>query len=188
MVFLIDLPRLEDPAGRQKNTLTPFGEDLCYFLRAQGVEENMVQSLLHYDFSETVRYGFVHTIAGSHSDSDAWPRTGYCGLGRSVASLGFASTDAIELHYICSSIGSINRDLLNALYNACQGDDGLKEYDVRLSKPKKGKAPTSSADSVDGTKFRVYFPSRQTVVQSRGGPNVSQLQLQRDAYFAVDSH
>ncbi|PSR83300.1 tyrosyl-DNA phosphodiesterase-domain-containing protein [Coniella lustricola] len=171
MVFLIDLPRLENPAERPENTLTPFGEDLCYFLRAQGVDENIIQSLLRYDFSETARFGFVHTIAGSHSEPGAWSKTGYCGLGRSVASLGLASTDANELHYICSSIGAVNRDLLSALYNACQGDDGLKEYEDRTAKPKKGKAFLPNMDSVDSTRFRVYFPSRETVARSQGGRN-----------------
>lgn len=62
MVFLIDLPRIEDPAKQATNTLTPFGAELQYFLKAQGVDEKMIASLHRYDFSETSRYGFLHTM------------------------------------------------------------------------------------------------------------------------------
>lgn len=78
MVFLIDLPLIEDPAKpKPDGALTPFGEELCFFLRAQGVDDKMINSLRKYDFSETARYGFVHTIAGSHIEPDLWRRTGF---------------------------------------------------------------------------------------------------------------
>ncbi|KAF3770305.1 hypothetical protein M406DRAFT_33689 [Cryphonectria parasitica EP155] len=174
MVFLIDLPRIEDPVERKKHTLTHFGQEMCFFLGAKGVDDKMLESLRNYDFSETARYGFVHTIAGSHPQPDLWQRTGYCGLGRTVKALRLESAGAIELDYICSSIGAVNRDLLAALYNACQGDTGLKEYTSRAGRAAKGKAKgtaaaASRADLLDLTKIRVYFPSRETVDRCRGG-------------------
>ena len=61
MVFLIDLPKL--PKGRTtERASTSFLEDLSYFLTAQGVDAAMVQSLTSYDFSETARYAFVHSM------------------------------------------------------------------------------------------------------------------------------
>lgn len=62
MVFIIDLPRIEDAERLAANKLTPFGEDLRYFLEAQGVDDRLVRSLAKYDFSETARYGFVHSM------------------------------------------------------------------------------------------------------------------------------
>lgn len=62
MVFLIDLPRIDDPEAREANQLTPFGDELCYFLRAQGLDEKLIRSLAKYDFSETARYGFTHSM------------------------------------------------------------------------------------------------------------------------------
>lgn len=60
-MFLIDLPKL--PKGSSvEGTGTPFMEDLSYFLAAQGVDAAMVQSLRSYDFSETARYAFVHSM------------------------------------------------------------------------------------------------------------------------------
>lgn len=196
MVFLIDLPLIQDPAKQAINdTLTPFGEELCFFLQAQGVEDKMINSLRKYDFSETRRYGFVHTMAGSHSGSDLWQRTGYvyrpvphrqihlgfanslsryCGLGRTVTALGLDSADDIELDYVCSSIGAVKLDLLTALYCAAQGDSGTKELEARSARSKKGKDTTTSAvDQIDLARVRVYFPSRDTVLRSRGGRNVS---------------
>lgn len=61
MVFLIDLPKLG--AGKQFES-TSFSDSLDEFLRAQGLEENLVDSLRNYDFSETAPYAFVHTMYG----------------------------------------------------------------------------------------------------------------------------
>jgi hypothetical protein len=62
MLFIIDLPRINDQERREANKLTAFGEDLCYFLQAQGVDDGLIKSLVKYDFSETARYGFVHSM------------------------------------------------------------------------------------------------------------------------------
>ncbi|KUI64949.1 Tyrosyl-DNA phosphodiesterase 1 [Cytospora mali] len=189
MVFLIDLPRIEDPAKRATNALTPFGAELQFFLKAQGVEERMVASLQNYDFSETSRYGFLHTMfemrsltrihtvltafsGGSHSNMDVWQRTGYCGLGRTVKALGLDSDKTIDMDYICSSIGAVNSDLLTALYNACKGDSGMKEYDTRTGRQRKKKDVSPATNQKDFLgHIRVYYPSRETVRQSRGGTN-----------------
>ncbi|KAK3333282.1 tyrosyl-DNA phosphodiesterase-domain-containing protein [Cercophora scortea] len=169
MVFLIDLPKLgldQQPAKE----LPPFGEDLCYFLSAQGLDETLIKSLRKYDFSATAPYGFVHSIVGSHS-GDAWKRTGYCGLGRAVKALNLSSKQTVELDYVCASLGAINPSLLKALYYACQGDIGLKEYESRTT-GRKGK-DTSTKDDLGALEdhIRVYFPSQQTVAKSRGGKN-----------------
>lgn len=78
MVFLIDLPLKNDATTKgPTGDLTSFGEELCFFLRAQGMGDKMINSLHKYDFSETACYGFVHTIGGSHTEPDLWQRTGY---------------------------------------------------------------------------------------------------------------
>ena len=71
-----------------------------------------------------------------------------------------------------SSLGSLNMDLVSAIYYAAQGDDGLKEYGMRGAKGGKNKGSTSTKPDLKG-KFRIYFPSHDTVVKSRGGKNVS---------------
>lgn len=58
MVFLIDLPMTKNSA----NQMTMFGEELCYFLKASGLDESLIDSLSKYDFSETRQYRFVHTM------------------------------------------------------------------------------------------------------------------------------
>ncbi|KAI2639529.1 phospholipase D/nuclease [Hypomontagnella submonticulosa] len=168
-VFLIDLPLIDDPELRSNN-LGPFGEELRYFLRAQGLEESLIHSLAKYDFSEANRYRFIHTIGGSHV-GDKWQRTGYCGLGRAVKSLGVDIIGNIEVDFIASSLGSLNTDLLLAIYYAAQGDDGMKEYGMRTAK---GKNKGSTQTKLDlGDKFRIYFPSRDSVMQSRGGKDAA---------------
>ncbi|KAH8879396.1 phospholipase D/nuclease [Thozetella sp. PMI_491] len=173
MVFLIDLPKIEDAEQRAASKLTAFGEDLCYFLSAQGLDEKLIGSLGNYDFSETSGYAFVHSIAGSHQSEDAWRRIGYCGLGRAVQGLGLGTRGPVQIDFVCSSVGSANEGLVTALYNACQGDSGLKEYQYRAAKPKArnlaGGADSGWEEIQD--RFRVYFPSRATVVQSKGGTN-----------------
>lgn len=63
-VFLIDLPLKEDVGitGSEPDKPTLFEEELCYFLRAQGLQESLVKTLSKYDFSATSRYGFVHSM------------------------------------------------------------------------------------------------------------------------------
>ncbi|KAG6365302.1 hypothetical protein INS49_006911 [Diaporthe citri] len=47
-VFLIDLPRINDPARVAANALTHFGAELQFFLERQGVDGKMVNSLRNY--------------------------------------------------------------------------------------------------------------------------------------------
>ncbi|PKK46236.1 hypothetical protein CI102_8820 [Trichoderma harzianum] len=174
MVFLIDLPRLEDPAVHPPQTPTGFYTELVYFLQATGVGEKMVASLSNYDFSKTSDIAFVHTIPGSHTGRAA-ERTGYCGLGASVAALGLANPEPVEIDLVCASLGSINRGLVEAIYNACRGDDGIDDYNnsggasSRSRTARKPAATTTSKELKD--RFRIYFPTDQTVARSRGGRN-----------------
>ena len=62
MVFIIDLPKLSEADQKDPEPLTPFGQDMCFFLKAQGLDEGLVSSLKNYDFTETRHYGFVHTM------------------------------------------------------------------------------------------------------------------------------
>lgn len=67
MVFLIDLPRLENlasPNASAAGSHVPikFYTELVYFLQATGVGEKMVASLANYDFSRTADIAFVHTM------------------------------------------------------------------------------------------------------------------------------
>ncbi|KAG7290499.1 hypothetical protein NEMBOFW57_000501 [Staphylotrichum longicolle] len=139
MVFIIDLPKLQSAEQRDAQALTPFAEELFYFLQAQGLDEKLLASLRNYDFSATSRYQFVHTIP-------------------------------IELDFVSASLGAVNSSLLSALYYACQGDSGLKEYASRTLAPK-GKGNASADEGVSTVKrhTRIFFPSRETVLQSKGG-------------------
>ncbi|KAK4123681.1 phospholipase D/nuclease [Parathielavia appendiculata] len=172
MVFVIDLPRFETAKEREAQKLTAFAEELFYFLHAQGLDGKLVDSLRNYNFAETGRYGFVHTIPGTHTAEEAWRRSGYCGLGRMVNVLGLGSSAPIELDFVCASLGAVNYSLVTALYHACQGDSGLKEYELRI-RSSKGKGPTSAEEALSmvNRHMRVFFPSRQTVLESKGGRN-----------------
>ncbi|ETS75668.1 hypothetical protein PFICI_12612 [Pestalotiopsis fici W106-1] len=169
MVFIIDLPLLKDPD--EAHVLTPFGEELAFFLRAQGLEQSLVKSLEKYDFSETKGIAFVHTIGTSRAgNADDWKRTGYCGLGRAISALGLDTSADVELDYIVSSLGSVNHDLLTAIYYAAQGNDGLKEYNERSARGKRAKAISiKAALGKINDQLRIYFPSQETVERSRGG-------------------
>ncbi|PTD10819.1 hypothetical protein FCULG_00011464 [Fusarium culmorum] len=100
MVFLIDLPRLDGSATHRP---TPFSTELGRFLSATGVGETMVNSLTNYDFSQTKHLGFVYTIPGGHQ-GDELKRIGYSGLGASVASLGLATDDPVEVDFVVGVI------------------------------------------------------------------------------------
>ncbi|KND91454.1 hypothetical protein TOPH_03719 [Tolypocladium ophioglossoides CBS 100239] len=163
MVFLIDLPRLDEPADHKP---TMFTLELERFLRAMGIEDRMVDSLSNYDFSRSSNLGFVHSRPGGHMD-ESLKRVGYCGLGATVAALGLATTEPIEVDVVCASLGSIKGELVEAMYNACQGDAGMKEYHARTSRKPSDKRSKPSQLLKD--RFRIYFPTNQTVSESRGG-------------------
>ncbi|KAB5558681.1 tyrosyl-DNA phosphodiesterase-domain-containing protein [Coniochaeta sp. 2T2.1] len=171
MVFIIDLPLIQDEEKQKGNKLTPFGEELVYFLEKQTVPDRLVRSLRKYDFEETRRFGFVHSVAGGHAD-DAWRRTGYCGLGRTVKDLGLSTDGLVEVDILTSSLGAMTYDFLQMIYGACQGDSGLQEYEARTApKSKKTADAAAAAERLQKLRshLRVYFPSETTIDQSRGG-------------------
>jgi hypothetical protein len=175
-VFLIDLPR-SNTAATARQQQPQFAQDLLYFLKAQGLPEDVVRRVHDHDFCRTADLGFVHTAGGVHED-DSWKLTGHCGLGRTVAGLGLGCKSAIEVDYVTSSVGSLNEEFLRSIYLAAQGDDGLSEYTLRTSKafpakcvndPKRIIKKDVGADWRE--KFRFYYPSDATVRASTGGPN-----------------
>jgi hypothetical protein len=176
-VFLVDLPRLPTGQRASADAMTFFGTELAYFCAAMGLQDDIAQSLFDFDFSATNDMAFVHTIGGTHTDEDAWRRTGYCGLGRAVQRLGLDTRDALDVDFIASSIGAITFDFLAMLYLAAQGDDGTTELGWRTKAKTTGKAAnppragTGRADLIAAidARFRLYFPSRATVLSSRGG-------------------
>ncbi|KAL8897666.1 MAG: hypothetical protein Q9207_007096 [Kuettlingeria erythrocarpa] len=179
-VFLIDLPRLPSGQVMEEIEMTDFAKDLMYFLRAMGLDQSIIDSLHHFDFSATLDLAFVHTIGGAHvGEDEPWRRTGYCGLGRAISRLGLASGASVPdeqplaIEYITSSVGSLTMDFLSVLYLAAQGDDGMKDYNWRnttLSKRDKTyaahqKQKTDAQEKIrkhieEG--FRIYYPSQDT--------------------------
>ncbi|KAE8372877.1 tyrosyl-DNA phosphodiesterase-domain-containing protein [Aspergillus bertholletiae] len=173
-VFIIDLPkrRDEDPEFLR----TGFYDELTYFLKASTLHENIIAKLADYNFSKTTHIAFVHSIGGSHI-GDSWRRTGYCGLGRAVDSLGLRTSKPLNIDFITSSIGSLTNEFLRSLYLACQGDDGSTEYVLRTAKSFPVRSRNSPTQLIDKStaeewqdRFRVYFPSEATVNDTKGGP------------------
>ncbi|KAF4975620.1 hypothetical protein FZEAL_7611 [Fusarium zealandicum] len=217
MVFLIDLPRIGDSARHQP---TVFSTELGRFLSATGVEATMVSSLANYDFSQTTHLGFVYSIPGGHL-GDSLKRVGYCGLGASVASLGLATDDPVEVDFVvgampahlsdpstttwwaqCTMPVEVRRHGLlctplpvHPTYGTRRpwcgltakdgltrdiGDDGMAEYKSRIGRT--GAAAKDKSSSLWQPKlkdrFRIYFPTDETVGKSRGGRMVSLADLE----------
>ena len=173
-VFIIDLPRLPEGRRARLEDMTEFAKDLIYFAEAMSLSKEVVQSLHGFDFLATKGFAFVHSIGGAHT-GQAWRRTGYCGLGKAVKGLGLATDLELGIDYIASSIGAINREFLATLYLAAQGDDGMREYTSRFGNQLRGQQSTTALtseflSSMD-ERFRVFFPSEDTVVNSKGGKN-----------------
>ena len=174
-LFVLDLPRLANSRRTEPQDLPPFGQDLTYFCKAIGLPDEVVKSMLSFDFSKTKDYAFVHSIGGPHEGAEeSWRRTGYCGLGRAVSQLGLSHQACpLRIDFVASSIGSLNSDFLSALYLAAQGDDGTAELVKRTPSAAKHlsrarKLPASKEAITN--RFTIYFPSNETVDNSRGGP------------------
>ncbi|KAL2815953.1 tyrosyl-DNA phosphodiesterase-domain-containing protein [Aspergillus granulosus] len=173
-VFLIDLPKKDTTTANDLNT--NFYSDLVYFLKASKLHESIIAKLEDFDFSKTAKFAFVHTIGGSHGGS-SWKQTGYCGLGRSLESLGLKTNTPVSVDYVTSSLGSLTPDFMKCIYLAAQGDSGLIELTLRTSKSLPAKHPTDPRRLIPATtadewkdRMRIYFPSQETVRRSKGGP------------------
>ncbi|EGU84597.1 hypothetical protein FOXB_04892 [Fusarium oxysporum f. sp. conglutinans Fo5176] len=138
MVFLIDLPRLKDPATYRQ---TAFSTELGRFLSATGVGEGM-------------HLGFVYTIPGGHQ-GDSLKRIGYSGLGTTVAALGLATDEPIEVDFVVAL--------------ACNGC-GLMSGQTGAASKNKASNPWQEKLK---DRFRIYFPTEETVGRSRGGRNAA---------------
>lgn len=167
-VFLIDLPRLEGgkrvdekvcpPSLRNLSILIytpqdlpPFAQELTHFLTAQSLDPHIVASLRAFDFTAIRPFAFVHTIGGTHTTPTTLHRTGWPGLARSVNALGLATASRLQIDFLTSSLGSLDSTFLSRLYRACQGE-------------------TSGAEVSElEHRFRIYFPTHETVVASRAG-------------------
>ncbi|CAG8896541.1 unnamed protein product [Penicillium egyptiacum] len=157
-VFLIDLPRLEVPDDGK----TPFYKELVYFLQASDLHRNIIKKLDEFDFSETKRYAFVHTVGGTNTDGN-WQRTGFSGLGRAIKTLGLETNAPINVDYIASSLGNLNAPFLRSIYLACKGDNALLDYELRTANKKKeppAEVIAHNQECLDH--FRIYFPSDET--------------------------
>ena len=180
MAFIIDLPRLPKAENQTPDASdqTLFARELIYFLRAQGLDPSIIQSLHNFDFSATKDLAFVHTIGGP-SRGTAWQRTGYCGLGRAIKHLNLATDEPLSIDFVTSSMGSLTFDFLSAIYLAAQGDDGTTEQARRVLL--RGKAQKQQREREEAarerqqlietlkTNFRIYFPTHETVATSSGG-------------------
>ncbi|RMY79788.1 hypothetical protein D0862_13027 [Hortaea werneckii] len=171
-VFLIDLPRLPDGKQTQRESLTHFAQELLYFVQKQGLDEDVRNGILNFDFAATEQMAFVHSVGGISYRDDA-RRTGFLGLGNSVRHLGL-QTDCLELDFAASSIGSLNDAQLQNLYSAAKGLDATSPSSPSQPRPNNpfqnpSTNPSLSSSSFLRKNFRIYFPTHETVTSSSAG-------------------
>ncbi|KAB8360945.1 hypothetical protein FH972_024677 [Carpinus fangiana] len=176
-VFLIDLPRLpESRQGSNNDTLTPFAQELLHFINAMGVDDGVLDQsqqlysgLLKFDFSQTRHVAFVHTIGQAYWGVDEVQSTGYPQLAKAVNTLGLdtKATEPMQVDYSASSIGSLTSDRAELMYRALKGTPAT----LPISAPSKKMASATDKNNIPiEDRFRVYYPSDDTVKASRGGP------------------
>ncbi|KAK5019729.1 hypothetical protein LTR16_001490 [Cryomyces antarcticus] len=169
-VFLVDLPRLAEGAQQSKTDLTFFGKELLYFCEAMGLDKDIRDGVLKFDFANTSHLALVHTVGGSHY-SNNMKRTGIVGLSRAVRALNLQTQDPVEIDFAASSIGSLNMEFLESIYLAASGDD----------------LPVEKREADIKDRFRIYFPTHDTVAASTGGTQVLFSRSQKQAWAYVGS-
>ncbi len=60
-MFLIDLPR-SDNDKQTREDMTFFGKELVHFLEAMGLQQEVVDSVYNFDFSQTSGLAFIHSM------------------------------------------------------------------------------------------------------------------------------
>ncbi|UPX17326.1 uncharacterized protein EKO05_0007690 [Ascochyta rabiei] len=155
-VFVIDLPRRADGIVGSKEELTPFGYELIYFLEAQKLDRRVVEGVLKFDFSQTRHLAFVHSIGGTFDGSALHP-TGLPGLSKAMRDLHLDKVASLELDYAASSLGAVDDGLLQRIYLAAQGLPFTAGSD-------------STVPAIQ-QKMRIYYPTKETIQASIGGPD-----------------
>jgi len=151
--------------------LTPFADSLLYFLNAMGLDEQTKEGVLDFDFSKTKDLAFIHTVGGLHVGA-ASRTTGFPLLSHAVRSLNLSAFhDAVQVDFVASSIGALNEEQIKALYRSLRGLEPV-EPTAPSKKNNPAAAPLGDASLPLEERFRIIFPSQQTVAQSTGGPDV----------------
>ncbi|RKF79278.1 putative tyrosyl-dna phosphodiesterase domain protein [Golovinomyces cichoracearum] len=189
MCFIIDLPRHENAQSSSLEDLTQFAQELIYFLGAQGLPEQVIKSVLNFDFSRTAKIGFVHSmydpppktnfksvsslisISGGAHTGNSWKRTGYCGLASTVQKLGIQNKDPIKIDFVTASLGNLTPKFIESLYLAAQGS--IAELTPKKSRGGKSSEIENELRQNVTRLCRVYFPTRETVEKSIGGVRVN---------------
>ncbi|CAG8268286.1 unnamed protein product [Penicillium salamii] len=185
-VFLIDLPKIDIPLSEVQKTSethnTQFYTELVYYLEACTLHSNIIDKLKGFDFTETKRYAFVHSIGGSNT-GERWKRTGCSGLGLALQNLGLATESKLNIDYIVgvlrpSYVLSLMmtrhpRWAVSTLNSYGLWDDGTKDYELRTGSKKdpERKRMSERLNAEALARMRVYFPSDQTVNEAHEHPN-----------------
>ncbi|KAF7195681.1 Tyrosyl-DNA phosphodiesterase 1 [Pseudocercospora fuligena] len=172
-VFLVDLPRLSDGSRTSLEDLSPFGRELMYFIQKQGLDQDVRDGVLKFDFSATEDMAFVHTVGGMHFKDEA-ARTGLLGLGSAIRELGLSTGSDLEIDFAASSIGMLNDAQVNDLHTAARGIDLIAEAKTTRSKAgadffKKKQKSSPAESSPARSNVRIYFPTAETVRASTAG-------------------
>ncbi|KXT14016.1 hypothetical protein AC579_10037 [Pseudocercospora musae] len=173
-VFLIDLPRLSHMTKTTLEHLPPFGRELMYFIQKQGLDQDLRDGVLKFDFSPTTDMAFVHTVGGMNFEHDA-ARTGLLGLGNAIRELGLSTGSDLEIDFAASSIGMLNEAQVNDLHTAARGIDLIAHAKNARSKAgadffkKKQMSSPAEIPSAARRSVRIYFPTAETVRASTAG-------------------
>ncbi|KAK9455590.1 tyrosyl-DNA phosphodiesterase-domain-containing protein [Dipodascopsis uninucleata] len=154
-----------------------FADQLICFMRHQGVFDDIIELLKNgvvWRNTENVR--FVHSIAGSYTLSTNPTFTGLFSLATSVRSLiGINNkiNGRIRMDYLASSVGSLTSTYLTNLYKAASGEVSTAGY----------RAPSISFPAIVN-RFRLYFPSHETIVLSKGGKDTAGVICFQESYWS----
>jgi len=159
-VFIVDLPRLtSEDDFRPVSELTSFAKELMYFVERQGLRQNVKDGLLKHDWSGTRGMAFVHTVAGPDYGLSA-ARTGVLGLSKAVKDLGLESEKDLQIDFTASSIGSLNDEYMRTMHAAARGKLNIGAKSSQL--------PSVPQTDIED-RFRVYYPTHETIKASKGG-------------------
>ena len=178
LVFLIDLPYLSETVRKypavggqtaagmitDDGPYTKFFEAVHVFCTLMNIKPLLLEQLCRCDFSATKDMAFVfgagRNLSGFHY-SLASPYAGLSGLACQVERLGLSNSSDIQVDVVVSSIGNLTFDFVSAIYSACQGSQANAQELTR-------KLKNDSKDNAQ-THMRIYFPSQNTIRESRAG-------------------
>lgn len=184
IAMVVDLPSTNRSSSKVASDASTFRAQLAKQLEMMEVPQQVILRLEGFEFSAIDNIRLVQSMSqskvlestkSSPSDRELDPtRTGLLSLSDAVASLGLSLTPEDSsypptIDYVTSSLGNLSQQFTQQLLQAICGRLDPTQVAPAKKTAKKTLEQSSQSEETINDRLNIYFPSHNTVSESRGG-------------------